>query len=184
MSSPTESQKIRGVHVVPLRSFADDRGYFFESYRRAWVPGVRDMVQGNCSFSKKGVLRGLHYHLKQADFWVVPKGHVRAALYDLRPSSPTRGNAQVLEMGEPSPVGLYIPKGVAHGFLALAESFMTYLVDEYYDNSDERGVRWNDPALGIDWQAESPIVSGRDQQNPPLSEIDVASIPAFTTAGR
>jgi len=135
--SPTESKKIHGVHVVPLKSFADDRGYFFESYRRTWVPGVRDMVQGNCSFSKKGVLRGLHYHLKQADFWVVPKGHVRAALYDLRPSSPTRGSALVLEMGEPSPVGLYIPKGVAHGFLALTDSFMTYLVDEYYDNSDE-----------------------------------------------
>ena len=175
--SPTESKKIHGVHVVPLKSFADDRGYFFESYRRTWVPGVRDMVQGNCSFSKKGVLRGLHYHLKQADFWVVPKGHVRAALYDLRPSSPTRGNAQVLEMGEPSPVGLYIPKGVAHGFLALTDSFMTYLVDEYYDNSDERGVRWNDPALGIDWQVEAPIVSGRDQQNPPLAEIDLALIP-------
>ena len=108
---------------------------------------------------------------------MVPKGHVRAALYDLRPSSPTRGSALVLEMGEPSPVGLYIPKGVAHGFLALTDSFMTYLVDEYYDNSDERGVRWNDPALGIDWQVEAPIVSGRDQQNPPLAEIDLALIP-------
>jgi dTDP-4-dehydrorhamnose 3,5-epimerase len=179
MSSSTESTKIRGVHIVPLRAFSDDRGYFFESFRRAWVPGVRDMVQGNCSFSKAGVLRGLHYHLKQADFWVVPSGRVRAALYDLRASSPTRGGSEVLEMGQSSPVGLYIPKGVAHGFLALADSFMTYLVDEYYDNSDERGVRWNDPALGIDWQAEkAPIVSGRDQANPPLAEIEPSLLPA------
>ena len=135
------------------------------------------MVQGNVSVSKKGVLRGLHYHLKQADFWAVPSGLVRAALYDFREGSPTLGRSMILEMGTKSPVGLYIPKGVAHGFLALAESFMTYLVDEYYDNSDERGVRWNDPALGIDWQVEAPIVSGRDQQNPPLAEIDLALIP-------
>jgi dTDP-4-dehydrorhamnose 3,5-epimerase len=178
MTAPTESPRIRGVYLVPLRAFADDRGYFFESFRRSWIPGVRDMVQGNVSFSKAGVLRGLHYHLRQADFWLVPSGRVRAALYDLRRSSPTRGASEVVEMGEANPIGVYIPKGVAHGFCALADSFMTYLVDEYYDNTDEKGVRWDDPALGLDWRIERPpIVSGRDRGNPSLGEIAQADLP-------
>src|SRR5215831_6293415 len=71
-SPARESDRIRGVYIVPLRAFADDRGYFFESFRKTWVPGVAEMIQGNVSFSKAGVLRGLHYHLKQADFWLVP----------------------------------------------------------------------------------------------------------------
>jgi dTDP-4-dehydrorhamnose 3,5-epimerase len=176
-SSGTESKLIAGVHVVPLRSFSDSRGYFFESFRKTWVPGAREMVQGNVSFSRAGVLRGLHYHLKQADFWLVPSGLVRAALYDLRLSSPTQGHAQTLELGEKSPYGLYIPKGVAHGFCALEDSMMTYLVDEFYDNSDERGVRWNDPTLGIDWGITDVIVSDRDRQNPPLAEISANELP-------
>jgi dTDP-4-dehydrorhamnose 3,5-epimerase len=178
MSNPSE--KIAGVHVVPFKTFGDARGYFFESFRRTWVPGSREMIQGNCSFSKAGVLRGLHYHNKQADFWAVPSGLVRAALYDLRTTSPTRGASLVLEMGEGSPRGLYIPKGVAHGFYALKDSFMTYLVDEYYDNSDELGVRYDDSALGIDWGLASgpaPIVSQRDQDNPLLSAIPDAQRP-------
>src|SRR4051812_50117120 len=123
-NGPRPSDRIAGVYIVPFRSFPDSRGYFFESYRRSWIPGVRDMVQGNCSFSQKGVLRGLHYHLKQADFWAVPSGHVRAALYDLRPSSPTRGTSMKIDMGQDHPIGLYIPRGVAHGFYAVEASFM------------------------------------------------------------
>ena len=176
-SAARPSERIAGVHIVSFRAFADPRGYFFESYRRSWIPGVRDMVQGNCSFSKAGVLRGLHYHLKQADFWAVPSGHVRAVLYDLRASSPTRGASLTQDMGRDHPVGLYIPKGIAHGFLALEDSFMTYLVDEYYDNSDELGVRWDDPALGVDWGVSAPIVSDRDQQNRRLAEIPASDLP-------
>jgi dTDP-4-dehydrorhamnose 3,5-epimerase len=178
VSSAKESTRIRGVHVVPLRAFGDDRGYFFESFRRTWIPGIREMIQGNVSFSRAGVLRGLHYHLKQADFWLVPSGHVRAALVDLRRSSPTRGGTEVLDMGEKYPVGLYIPKGVAHGFAALQDSFMTYLVDELYDNSDEKGVRWDDPALGLDWGIESaPVLSARDAKNALLADIRPGELP-------
>src|SRR5215475_1771174 len=108
-----ESERIQGIYKVQLKQFADDRGYFFESFRKSWLPGVPEMIQGNVSFSKAGVLRGMHYHLKQADFWLVPQGHVRAALYDLRPSSPTRGAAELHELGEQNPFGLYIPPGVA-----------------------------------------------------------------------
>src|SRR5215831_9735814 len=177
-SSPArESKLIAGVHVVPLRSFADDRGYFFESFRKSWVPGAREMVQGNVSVSKKGVLRGLHYHLKQADFWVVPQGLARAGLYDMRASSPTRGRSETIELGQGNAFGLYIPPGVAHGFCAHTDIMMTYLVDEYYDNTDERGIRWNAPALGIDWGMTEVIVSDRDRQNPPLAEISADVLP-------
>jgi dTDP-4-dehydrorhamnose 3,5-epimerase len=180
MSSPSParaSERIAGVYIVPLRAFSDSRGYFFESFRRSWIPGVPDMVQGNVSFSKPKVLRGMHYHLKQADFWLVPSGRVRAALYDLRTSSPTRGQTEVLDLGTEFPFGLYIPKGVAHGFCALVDSFMTYLVDEYYDNSDERGVRWDDPALGLAWGIDEPIVSDRDRENPLLADIPTDLLP-------
>jgi len=176
-SPARESNVIAGVQIVPLRSFADDRGYFFESFRKSWVPGAREMVQGNVSFSRKGVLRGMHYHLKQADFWLVPSGLVRAALYDMRASSPTRGRSETIELGQAHPFGLYIPRGVAHGFCALSDSMMTYLVDEYYDNSDERGIRWDDPALGIDWGVTQAIVSDRDRQNPPLAQIPQSDLP-------
>jgi dTDP-4-dehydrorhamnose 3,5-epimerase len=181
--SPVQpSDRIDGVYVVPFRSFTDPRGYFFETYRRSWIPDGREMIQGNCSFSHAGVLRGLHYHLKQADFWSVPNGLVRAALYDLRASSPTRGAAQVLDLGpgEGTARGLYIPKGIAHGFYALKDSFMVYFVDELYDNSDELGVRFDDPALGIDWGMSggpTPIVSERDQTNPSLADLSVAQLP-------
>ena len=172
-----ESERIRGVYVVPLRAFADSRGYFFESFRQSWLPGIPPMVQGNVSFSKAGVLRGMHYHLRQADFWLAPSGHVRAALFDLRASSPTRGASQLLELGESHPFGVYIPPGVAHGFYTLSPSIMTYLVDQYYDNSDEKGVRWDDPALGLDWSVRDPIVSARDQANPLLADIPADLVP-------
>jgi dTDP-4-dehydrorhamnose 3,5-epimerase len=180
MTAPTpqlESNQIAGVHLVPLRAFSDSRGYFFESFRRSWVPEGREMIQGNVSFSRAGVLRGLHYHLKQADFWLVPSGLVRAALYDLRGSSPTWGTSLVVELGTGHPFGLYIPKGVAHGFYAVTDAIMTYLVDEYYDNSDERGVAWNDPELGIDWGAHEVTLSDRDRLNPRLSEIPPEALP-------
>jgi dTDP-4-dehydrorhamnose 3,5-epimerase len=178
-ASVEESPVIGGVYVVRFQKFGDRRGYFYESFRRSWIPGVRDMIQANTSFSQAGVLRGMHYHLKQADFWSVPSGQVRAALYDFRQDSPTRGAAQTLDMGgEQNPIGLYIPRGVAHGFCALADSFMTYLVDEYYDNSDELGIRWDDPAMGLDWRLPLPAnVSERDAKNPALADVPAAIRP-------
>jgi dTDP-4-dehydrorhamnose 3,5-epimerase len=180
-TSPAQpSARIHGVYVVPLRPFSDARGAFFETFRRSWIPEARDMVQGNCSLSKAGALRGLHYHLKQADFWVLPSGRVRAALYDLRLASPTRGAAEVVEMDADRPIALYIPKGVAHGYRALADSLMFYFVDEYYDDSDEHGLRWDDPALGIDWGAPAPVaplLSGSDRDNPSLADIPAALLP-------
>jgi dTDP-4-dehydrorhamnose 3,5-epimerase len=171
------SRSIHGVAVVHLEAFGDSRGRFLETYRRSWVPGAREMVQANRSDSRAGVLRGLHYHLRQADFWYVPSGRVRAALYDLRRSSPTHGASATIEMGEGREVGLYIPSGVAHGFVALADAVMTYLVDEPYDGTDELGILWNDPALGIDWGIADPLLSDRDRANPPLAAIPPSRLP-------
>lgn len=171
-----EAGAMAGVQVVELKLFPDSRGDFRETYRESWFPGRRPMVQGNGSRSQAGVLRGLHFHRKQADYWYVPFGRVLAALADLRVGSATQGKVALLEMGEGQERGLYIPPGVAHGYYALSDSMMTYLVDEYYDNSDEFGVAWDDPDLAIDWPGEPPILSERDQTNPRVADLDPGTL--------
>jgi dTDP-4-dehydrorhamnose 3,5-epimerase len=168
---------IAGVVVVRLAAHEDARGRFVETFRKEWFPGAREMVQANLSWSKAGVLRGLHYHLTQADLWFVVSGQVRAGLVDLRASSPTRGATALLTMGAEPPTAVYIPPGVAHGFYADVETCVAYLVDVGYDGTDEHGVRWDDPALGLDWGVTSPILSPRDQANPPLHAIPPAVRP-------
>jgi dTDP-4-dehydrorhamnose 3,5-epimerase len=174
----TESARIRGVYIVRLRAFPDERGRFVETFRRSWIPGAREMVQGNRSDSRAGVLRGIHYHLFQADYWYVPSGRSFVALVDLRASSPTYRAVETLEMGDGNEIGVYIPPGVGHGFYALTPVTMTYLVDEYFDGSDELGVRFDDPALGIPWPEGERIVSERDRGNPLLAEIPEENRPA------
>ncbi len=169
-----------GVGVMPLKAHADARGRFIETYRQEWFPGRPAMLQGNRSDSVAGVLRGLHFHRKQADYWYVPEGRVLAALADLRAGSPTEGAVAVLELGRGAEVGLYVPPGVAHGYYALEAATMTYLVDQYYDPSDELGVAWDDPELGVPWPFEGkPLLSPRDEQNPRLAAIPAAARPPF-----
>lgn len=172
MSEIVESDVISGVYITRLRSFGDDRGSFRETFRKDWFPQRSwEIVQTNCSHSMKGVLRGLHYHFNQVDYWYAPRGRIRAALFDMRPDSPTYMATQTVDMGEENDIGLFIPIGVAHGFATLEDATLMYIVDNYYDGGDEFGVAWNDPALGIDWGLADPIVSGRDQKNRPYSEI-------------
>jgi len=178
MAEVRESERIRGVYVARLQSHPDERGRFLETFRRTWVPGSREMVQGNRSDSQPGVLRGIHYHLFQADYWYVPTGRSFVALVDLRQSSPSFKTVDTLEMGEQNEVGVYIPPGVGHGFYALTPVVMTYLVDQYFDGSDELGVRFDDPSLGIPWPEGERIVSDRDRANPALAEIDEVNLPA------
>ena len=171
---------VAGVYTVPIRAFPDERGCFMETFRQEWFPQVSwAQLQGNRSESKAGVLRGLHYHLQQVDYWIVPRGVIRAGLVDLRRSSPTYRSAVALEMGDANNIGLFIPVGVAHGFLALTDCTVTYLVNRYYaGGSDEFGVMWNDPALHLDWQLDGePILSQRDRQNPRLQDIPAAQWP-------
>jgi len=96
----------------------------------------------------------------------------------VRPSpTPIPGASQILEIGEDNPVGVFIPIGIAHGFVALTDAALTYLVDNYYDGDDELGVAWNDPALGLTWGISNPILSPRDLQNWPLKDIPPHQLP-------
>lgn len=178
MPNIEHSAGIDGVQIVTLNVFDDERGQFRETFRQEWFPQRSwDKLQSNMSQSRAGVLRGLHYHFEQVDYWVVTAGKIRAALYDLRRGSPTYGVAQTIEMGNEQQIGLYIPIGVAHGFVSLTAATLIYFVDNYYTGLDEFGVAWNDPVLGIDWGIDAPLVSPRDAANPFLQDIPAAHLP-------
>jgi dTDP-4-dehydrorhamnose 3,5-epimerase len=167
-----ESKLIKDVQLVTLKPFADERGRFVETFRKEWFPQRSwEIIQSNRSDSRAGVLRGLHYHFRQVDYWYVVNGKIRAGLADIRPNSPTYGATQMVEMGQENQVGLFIPVGVAHGFVTLTDATLTYIVDNYYDSNDEHGVAWNDATLAVPWGVESPLISERDAANPLLSDI-------------
>jgi len=166
-----ESGVIAGVYVVSPVVHGDERGIFIETYRREWFPQGREMVQGNRGNSQAGAIVGLHYHLHQADYWYVPAGSARVVLHDLREGSPTDGATLTIDLGERADGtfdhrGVFIPPGVAHGFAALSDMVITYLVDGYYNPNDELGVAWDDPAIDADWGVTDPTLSKRDQGNP------------------
>ncbi len=162
---------IEGVVVHQMTRHEDERGAFTETWRQSWTPGP-PMLQANRSDSVAGTIRGLHFHLRQADWWVCMRGRIVACLHDLRRSSGTRGTTMRVELPGDSSVGLYIPPGIAHGFGALEDSTLTYLVDRPYDAADEFGVRWDDPTIGFDWGIDTPILSQRDQENPLIADLD------------
>jgi len=173
-----DSDQIAGVKFVTLKAFLDDRGRFLESFRKEWFPERSwQNVQMNSSKSRAGVLRGLHYHFKQVDYWYVPQGKILVGLADIRTTSATRGHSQMVEIGEENEMGVFIPSGVAHGFLALTDATMVYVVDQYHNKDDELGVAWDDPAFSLKWGVASPIISARDQNNPRWQEIDPAQMP-------
>lgn len=173
-----ESNLIKDVQIVTLKSFGDERGRFVETFRKEWFPQRSwEIIQTNRSDSKAGVLRGLHYHFKQVDYWYVVNGKIRAGLVDIRPGSPTYGVAQTVEMGEENQVGIFIPIGVAHGFVALTDATLTYIVDNYYDSHDEYGVAWDDPDIAMPWDVEQPLVSARDVGTPRLKDIPPENMP-------
>ncbi|MEW5956503.1 MAG: dTDP-4-dehydrorhamnose 3,5-epimerase [Chloroflexota bacterium] len=173
-----ESALIKDVRIVTLKPFTDERGRFMETFRKEWFPQRSwEIIQSNRSDSKAGVLRGLHYHFNQIDYWYVVTGKIRAGLADLRPHSPTYRATQVIEMGGENNIGIFIPIGVAHGFVTLTDATLTYIVDNYYNGADEYGVAWNDPDLAVPWGVESPIVSGRDAANPRLRDIPAGRLP-------
>ncbi len=177
MATVTPSEVIAGVFVVEPDVHGDERGIFVETYRRAWFPSGREMIQGNRADRQAGAIVGLHYHLHQADYWYVPFGTARVVLHDLRVGAPTDGATLTLDLGRQadgthSHRGVYIPPGVAHGFAALSDMTITYLVDGYYNAADELGVAWDDPEIGADWGVTDPVLSGRDQANPRRADLE------------
>lgn len=180
MTEIVESGRIAGVKIARLKAHGDERGRFLETFRKDWFPERSwEVVQTNRSDSRAGVLRGLHYHFQQVDYWYVPHGRIRVGLADLRRGSPSYGVSEVLELGEGNEFGVFIPCGVAHGFYALTDATLTYLVDNYYNGKDEFGVAWDDPTLAVAWGATAPILSGRDQANPRLDAIPDEHMPVW-----
>ena len=149
---------MNGVRRIPLRRFEDDRGWFMEIYRESWLE--ERARQGNLSFSRKGVIRGLHYHERgQDDLFVCLSGSVRVVVLD-----PQSGETFSEDIGDENPVAIHIEAGLAHGYEALTDILFLYEVTREYDpaNPDEHNVRWDDPRVRHLWSTESPILSERD----------------------
>ncbi len=177
-----DSVEVTGVVLVDPVIHRDGRGSFLETWRREWIPGCREMIQANRAERLAGSLVGLHYHRFQADYWTVTDGLIRVVLHDLRAGSPTDGATLCLDLGgngSGQHRGLYIPPGVAHGFAALTDSTVVYLVDGTYDPADELGVAWDDPAIGADWGVTDPELSDRDRANPLRVDLAVDMLPVF-----
>lgn len=177
MASVVESDVIAGVFLVEPKVFPDERGRFVETYRREWFPMGREMVQANRSEKQAGALVGLHYHLHQADYWYLLRGRARVVLHDLREGSTSDGATLVIELDGEVERGVFIPPGVAHGFVALTDLTLTYLVDQYYNPEDELGVAWDDPDIAADWGVDDPVVSERDRTNPRRADVPAGRRP-------
>jgi dTDP-4-dehydrorhamnose 3,5-epimerase len=171
---------IPGVEYRRLVRHEDARGSFREVWRASshGSGAAPRFVQANASISEPAVLRGLHYHERQLDYWVVAAGRAFVALVDIRPvlaGSATRPvvETRILEADD----AVVIPAGVGHGFLALERLELLYLVTNEYDGSDEHGFAWDDPALTVPWPiaeagaGSTAILSDRDRSNPTLAEV-------------
>ena len=150
---------IEALRRIPLRRFADERGWFVEVNRAGWHE--KPMRQTNVSFSRAGVIRGLHFHERgQDDLFVCLQGTARVVVLDL-----VSGETFTEDIGDENPVAIYVPGRCAHGFEALTDLLFCYHVTEEYDpgDPDEHEVPWNDPRVVDLWSTRSPILSERDQ---------------------
>jgi dTDP-4-dehydrorhamnose 3,5-epimerase len=150
---------IPGIELLPLKRFADERGWLLEVRRESLLPDRT--VQTNVSFSRKGVIRGLHYHERgQADLFACLTGTARVVVLDR-----TTGEAFSVDIGEENPVAVFIPGHHAHGFEALTDLLFCYHVTREYDaaDPDEHGIPWDDPRVRHLWSTDSPILSERDR---------------------
>jgi dTDP-4-dehydrorhamnose 3,5-epimerase len=149
---------VDGVEVIPLRRFDDERGWFMELRRESRLP--KPSRQTNLSFSRKGVIRGLHFHERgQDDLFVCVQGRARVVALDRE-----TGEVFTLDIGEDNPVAVYVRGTLAHGFEALTDCLFLYHVTEEYDpaDPDEHEVPWNDPRVAHVWQTREPVLSARD----------------------
>jgi dTDP-4-dehydrorhamnose 3,5-epimerase len=180
--------KIPEILIIEPDVFRDDRGYFLESYHRQryqghGIPGR--FAQDNISFSKQGVLRGLHYQLgvPQGKLVSVFQGEVFDVAVDIRRGSPTFGQWVSLTLSSESCRQVYIPEGFAHGFCVLSETALfAYKCTDYYAPREERGIRWDDAFLGIRWPIPNPILSDKDKAYPALRDLDANDLPLLRSA--
>ena len=180
--------------LLQPKVFEDRRGFFMETYRREALGALGvtvDFVQDNHSGSVGNVLRGLHYQINmpQAKMVRVIRGEVYDVAVDVRVGSPWFGKHCGVVLSESNRRVFYVPEGFAHGFYVMSEKAeFVYKCSNYYSPPNERGIRWNDPALGISWplaSAEPPITSDKDMAYKTLAEMDRKDLPVYTPpAGR
>ncbi|PHN30040.1 dTDP-4-dehydrorhamnose 3,5-epimerase [Pseudomonas sp. ICMP 561] len=176
------ASEIPEVLILEPRVFGDERGFFYESFNAkafADATGLRDLsfVQDNHSRSAKGVLRGLHYQIENAQGKLVrvTAGEVLDIAVDIRKSSPTFGRWVGVRLSAENARQLWIPAGFAHGFVVLSDyAEFLYKTTDYYTPAAERCIRWDDPDLAIDWQLDgTPQLSAKDQNGKALKEADL-----------
>jgi dTDP-4-dehydrorhamnose 3,5-epimerase len=167
------------VVLVKPRVFRDDRGYFFETYKKSvFLAGgiAEDFVQDNHSYSTRGVIRGLHYQKgphAQGKLVRCDTGRILDVAVDIRRGSPTYGKWVGAKLSDRNQCMLYLPPGFAHGFLVLSESAeVSYKCTCEYSPEHDRGIIWNDPDIGIDWPVSSPVLSPKDAAHPELRDAD------------
>ena len=174
-----------GCVVVEPAVFGDDRGFFFETWNadRYGQQGLpTKFVQSNVSSSSRGVLRGLHYQWPnpQGKLVSVLEGEVYDVVADIRRGSPTFGQWAALILSAENKRQFWIPEGFAHGFAVLSErAIFSYLCTAHYDKVADAGVRWNDPAIGIDWPVSAPLLSAKDEAAPLLADIAPERLPVY-----
>lgn len=169
---------IEGLLILQPKIWKDDRGYFFESFRKDIFTKLNidvDFVQDNQSLSQKGTIRGLHFQTspnEQGKLVRVVQGRVLDVALDIRKNSPTYGQYYAIELSAENQTQFFIPPGFAHGFSTLEDNtIFCYKCTNYYSKADEGGVRFNDPALGIDWKVEGLFVSDKDKELPLFADF-------------
>jgi dTDP-4-dehydrorhamnose 3,5-epimerase len=169
--------RIDGLVLVEPRVIADDRGFFFETFRADEYAELGidvPFVQDNHSRSVGGTVRALHFQLEpgQAKLVRAARGSIWDVAVDLRRDSPTYGRYEAFELSDENARQIFVPVGFAHGFCVTSETAdVAYKVSSYYDGATERGIAFDDPAIGIPWPVEEPLVSDRDRSNRTLEEI-------------
>jgi dTDP-4-dehydrorhamnose 3,5-epimerase len=177
--------RLPGVVIVVPRIFSDSRGYFLETWNHARFAevGIRaTFVQDNLSFSKRGVLRGLHLQAPnaQAKLVSVLAGEVYDIAVDVRAGSPTFGEWVGVPLSPEAHRQLFIPAGFAHGFVVTSESAtVSYKCDAFYSPGSELTILWNDPALGIEWPVSEPILSAKDREGLRLRDVPLDRLPPY-----
>ena len=172
--------KIKGVYIIDVKTYGDERGYFMETYKEDDFRSAGldyKFVQDNQSSSRKGVLRGLHFQKThpQAKLVRVLKGEVFDVAVDLRKGSETYGQWVGAVLSEENKRQFMIPRGFAHGFLVMSDyAEFAYKCDDLYHPEDEGGIMWNDPAIGIEWKDVGELIlSEKDKHHPSLAESKI-----------
>lgn len=183
--------EVPDVILVSPDVFGDARGYFTETFHaEKYAEGgvAARFVQDNFSYSRRGILRGLHYQLRapQAKLVYVVSGEVFDVAVDVRHGSPTFGKWCGRVLSAENHYQLFIPEGFAHGFCVLSETArFLYKCSAFYDRNDDRGIAWDDPDIGIEWPIAEPELSQKDQNQPFLRDLPVSMLPEFSQpAGR